>query len=189
MFSGIVEEMGSVAGVSQRGRVLRLEVQAGVVCEGTVLGDSIAVNGVCLTVVEVRKDTLCFEAIPETLRVSNLGKVRRGEKVNLERSLTVGDRISGHFVTGHIDCQGVIRSKVRRAGNLGFTIAFPPAFMKYVVPKGSIAVDGISLTVAEKRSAAVELYIIPHTLSNTTLASKGPGQPVNLEFDMLLKRE
>ena len=190
MFSGIIEELGTLRRVGIcAGGIRRLQIQAQTVREDTKTGDSIAVNGVCLTVVDITGDTLSFEAVPETLRVSNLGKLRCGEKVNLERSLRAGDRICGHFVSGHVDCQGTIRRKIRQSGAAVFEIAVPAQFMKYAVARGSIAVDGISLTIAGKQPGGVRLQIIPHTLKNTTLSFKGPSHTVNLEFDMLLKRD
>jgi riboflavin synthase len=145
------------------------------------------VNGACLTVVNVRPDILSFEVMPETLRLTDLGSLHSGEKVNLEYALKAGQRISGHFVTGHVDCQGMIRRKSHVRGNLAFEIAVAAEFSKYCLAKGSIAVDGISLTIAEKRPASFSVYIIPHTLKNTTLGFKGPSDRVNIEFDILAK--
>ena len=187
MFSGIVEELGQVRSFSRRGNVTLIEIAAGEILEGVRIGDSIAVNGTCLTVVKVGKNILSFEAMPQTLKTTNLGLVKAADKVNLERSLKVGDRISGHFVTGHVDCLGVIRSKRLVAGNLSFEIAIPAQFLRFCLPKGSIAVDGISLTLVSRKSNLFSVYIIPHTLKNTTLSLKGPSEPVNIEFDVLAK--
>jgi riboflavin synthase len=188
MFSGIIEELGEVKRVIRRGNATLFEIKADKVIEDVKIGDSIAVNGACLTIVKKERDTLSFEAIPETLRLTNLGSLKIADKVNLERSLKVGDRISGHFVTGHVDCQGIIRRKIRKAGNYSFEIAFPPEFIACILPKGSIAVEGISLTIAEKKQDSFTVYIIPHTLSCTTLNSKGPSDRVNLELDILAKK-
>jgi len=188
MFTGIIEELGVVKRISKQGNITRLEVQAEQVTQETKLGDSIPVNGACLTVVKNDPHTLVFEAMPETLKVSNLGALHPADKVNLERALKVGERVSGHFVSGHIDCRGVIREKRMLQGNLSFQIAFPIVFAKFCIPKGSIAVDGISLTIVEKRADSFSVYIIPHTLENTTLNFKGPSDKVNLEFDLLAKR-
>ena len=152
------------------------------------IGDSISVNGACLTVIKKGRGSLFFEAMPETIKTTNLGSLGSVEKVNLERSLKIGDRLSGHFVTGHIDCTGIIRKKDYLNSNLCFEIAVPSEFMKYCLPKGSIAVDGISLTLADKKSNVFSVYIIPHTLKNTTLGFKGPSNKVNIEFDILAKR-
>ncbi|MBU1999218.1 MAG: riboflavin synthase [Candidatus Omnitrophota bacterium] len=186
MFSGIIEELGEVRKISRIGNNSVLEIKADKVTEDVKIGDSVAVNGVCLTI--IKKEILSFEAIPETLKVTNLGLLKFGDKVNLERSLKVGDRVSGHFVSGHVDCLGIIRKKNYLQGNLGFEIAVPNKFMCYILPKGSVAVDGISLTIADKRSSSFTVYIIPHTLKNTTLGFKGPSHKVNIEFDMLAKR-
>ena len=188
MFTGIVEELGAVKRISRKGNVTLIELKADKTLSDTKIGDSIAINGVCLTAVEINQDSFVFEAMPETLKVTNLGSLKIGEKVNLERSLKVGDRISGHFVLGHIDCQGIIRKKGYLGGNLAFEIAILPEFIKYCLPKGSVSVDGISLTIADKRSSTFSVYIIPHTLKNTTLSFKGPSDKVNLEFDLLAKR-
>ena len=160
----------------------------GAILEDVKIGDSIAVNGVCLTLIKQEGPHLGFEAMPETLKVSNLGALKISDKVNLERSLKAGDRLSGHFVTGHIDCQGIIRKKNYLSGNFCFEIAIPAEFMKYILPKGSIAVDGISLTLVSKKSNTFSVYIIPHTLKNTTLGFKGPSDRVNIEFDILAKK-
>jgi riboflavin synthase len=187
MFSGIIEELGEIRSIARRSNVTILEIKAEKVISDAKVGESIAVNGVCLTVVKKTKDSLSFEAIPETLRLTNLGTLKIADKVNLERSLRVGDRISGHFVTGHIDCQGLIRRKNYKAGNLCFEISLLSQFASYILPKGSIAVEGVSLTIAEKRSNSFSVYIIPHTLANTNLSFKGPSNKVNLEFDILAK--
>ena len=189
MFTGIIEELGEVKRVSRRGNITLIEVSALKITEGVKIGDSVSVNGVCQTIVKVSKDSFSFEAMPETLKITNLGILRINEKVNLERSLKVGDRVSGHFVLGHIDCLGIIRRKAIVSGNLAFEITIPVGFIKYCLPKGSVAIDGISLTIQEKRANFFSVYIIPHTLKNTTLSFKGPSDKVNVEFDMLAKRD
>ena len=188
MFTGIIEELGEVKKISKRGQNTLFEIKAPQAQEGTKIGDSISVNGACLTVINHEAGTLTFEAIPETFKVTNLGVLKVSDKVNLERSLKVGDRLSGHFVTGHIDCVGIIRKKNYSNNNLCFQIAVPVEFIKYCIPKGSIAVDGISLTLVNKRANTFSVYIIPHTLKNTTLGFKGPSGKVNIEFDILAKR-
>jgi riboflavin synthase len=188
MFSGIVEELGQVKNISRRANLTLLEVEGSRVSEDTKIGDSIAVNGACLTVVKKEGKVLAFEAMPQTLKATNLGTLLVADKVNLERSLKVGDKISGHFVTGHIDCIGIIRSKRYISGNLSFEIAVAPEFLKYCIQKGSVAVDGISLTLVEKKSNTFSVYIIPHTLKSTTLSFKGPSDKVNIEFDILVKK-
>jgi len=188
MFSGIVEELGEVKRISKRGNVALLEIKTTVVQEDAQIGESIAINGTCLTVINNKNNILGFEVMQGTLSSTNLGALSIGERVNLERALKVGDRISGHFVTGHIDCLGIIRSKAVIRGNTSLEIAVPQALNKQVFLKGSIAVDGISLTVAEKKANCFYVYIIPHTLKNTTLGFKGPSHKVNLEFDLLTKQ-
>jgi riboflavin synthase len=188
MFSGIVEELGEVKVISPASRLRLLEIKAKDVLEDVKIGDSLSVNGVCLTLIRKEAGLLSFEAIPETLKTTNLGQLRISDKVNLERSLKAGDRISGHFVTGHVDCIGIIRKKRYINDNLCFEIAVPLPFMNNILAKGSVAVDGISLTVADKKSNSFSVYIIPHTLKNTTLGFKGPSDKVNIEFDILAKR-
>lgn len=188
MFSGIVEELGSVKSFAKRGTVYRLAVECDKVIEGTSLGDSIAVNGVCLTAVDIHRPVIAFEVMAQTAAATNIGGLRTSQKVNLERSLRVGDRVSGHFVAGHADCVAIIRSKRYIKGNLAFEIAVGPQWARYIIPKGSIAVDGISLTISAHRSNMVSVYIIPHTLKNTTLGFKGPSDKVNIEFDMMAKK-
>jgi len=188
MFSGIVEELGAVKKIAKRGALTVFEVSAAKTLLDTRIGDSIAVNGTCLTVVEKHEGALSFEAMPQTLQASNLGSLRIGSPVNLERSLKVGDRVSGHFVTGHIDCVGVIRQKRFTAGNLCFEVAVPVAYLRFIVPQGSVALDGISLTVVYKKGNAFGVYIIPHTLEHTTLRFKGPSDKLNVEFDILSKK-
>jgi riboflavin synthase len=187
MFSGIIEETGEVKNISQRRYIALLEIKAKRTLEDTKIGDSLAVNGACLTVVKKEKDNLAFEVLPETLKVTNLGSLKIRDKVNLERSLRVGDRISGHFVTGHIDCTGIIRRKNYINENLCLEIAVPIEFIQYILPRGSISVDGISLTIAQKKSNSFNVYIIPHTQKNTTLGFKHPSDKVNIEFDILAK--
>jgi len=187
MFSGIVEELGEVKDISRRGGVTRIAIKASKALEDAQIGDSIAVNGACLTVVDNSRGSLVFETIPETLKSTNLNDLKISGKVNLERSLKIGGRLSGHFVTGHVDCVGFIRKKSLLSNNLGFEIAVNPGFMKFILLKGSVAVDGISLTIMKKQSNTFWVYIIPHTLKNTTLGFKGPSNKVNIEFDILAK--
>lgn len=188
MFSGIVEELGEVKKITKGGNITLLETKADKVLEDTKIGESISVNGTCLTIVKKEFGTLSFEIIPETLKATNLGLLKIKDKVNLERALKIGDRLSGHFVTGHINCLGIIRHKSYVGNNLSFEISVPAQFLIYILSKGSIAVDGISLTVMRKRFNTFFVYIIPHTFKNTTLGFKGPSDKVNIEFDILTKR-
>lgn len=187
MFSGIIEELGVVKKIWSHNNLTVLEIKTQQVWADTKKGDSIAVNGVCLTVVKKEKDILSFEVMPQTSKISNLGLLSVSDKVNLERSLMMGERISGHFVSGHVDYLGTIRRKAYRDGNLCFEITLPSQYQRFISSKGSVSVDGISLTVVEKRSDLFSVYIIAHTLKNTTLGFKGPSHKVNVELDILAK--
>ncbi len=187
MFTGIVEEIGKIESIVPAGGGLRLRVAAKVVLGGTKQGDSIAVDGVCLTVEELANGYFdCFVST-ETLEVSTLAEIRSGSEVNLERALAVGGRIGGHFMPGHVEAVGSVYS-VRRTGE-GYILrfSFPESFMQYVVPKGSVAVDGVSLTVADHHGDSFSVSIIPETHENTTLRLKTVGDSVNLEPDLILK--
>jgi riboflavin synthase len=187
MFSGIIEGVGVVRGLSRCQRGLALKVECAGISGELKTGESVAVNGACLTVASVKGAVVSFDLLAETGRVTNLGALKPSDKVNLERSLKAGERISGHYVSGHIDCIGIIRRKYIKESDLCFEVAVPSAFIKYCLAKGSIAIDGISLTIASVCSGTVSVYIIPHTLKSTTLSLKGPSSRVNLEFDMLVK--
>lgn len=193
MFTGIVEELGSVKRITRKSGVTLLEINAKEALIDTKVGESIAVNGVCLTVVKINPATACrgwvsFEVMASTFKDTNLGLLKAGQMVNLERSLKMGDRVSGHFVSGHIDCLGLVRRKGLRHGNIEFEISVPVSFMRYCLPKGSVSLDGISLTLAEKRANIFSVFIIPHTLKKTTLNFKGPSDKLNVEFDLLAKK-
>lgn len=187
MFTGIISDLGRVKRLEKKTNVLNLilEPEKGIP-KDIRIGDSVNVNGVCLTV--IRKDLdLNFQIMPETLKKTNLGELRINDRVNLEYPLRVSDRISGHFVYGHIDCFGVIRKKSYIKNNLCFEVSYPKEISKYIVPKGSIAVDGISLTIGDKKSDSFTVYIIPYTLKNTNLQFRKIGDKVNLECDFLAK--
>lgn len=188
MFTGIIEELGQVKNIKRQAKTHRLEISADKIIEGTKIGESICVNGVCLTVVEIKKNLLSFDIMPETFTATNLSLLKVTSKVNLESALKAGEKISGHFVTGHIDCIGIIRRKSYVSGNLGFEIAVSEKFSKYLLPKGSVAVDGISLTIQKTAGNTFWVYIIPHTLANTTLGFRQPSHKVNVEFDIPLKK-
>ncbi len=188
MFTGIVEELGVVRRLTRRANVTLLEVSAKEVLVDTNPGDSIAVNGVCLTAVSILGNSLSFEVINTTLKNTNLGLLKISQQVNLERSLKVGDRISGHFVSGHIDCLGIVRKKGLRNGSIEFEISVFPEFIRYCLPKGSLSLDGVSLTLAKVSKNIFTVSIIPHTLKNTTLNFKGPSDRLNVEFDILAKK-
>ena len=185
MFTGIIEELSEVKRFQRIGRNTLLELKVDKVYKDSNIGDSIAVNGTCLTVVGKHNNILAFEIIPQTLESTNLGILRVKDKVNLERSLKVGDRVSGHFIYGHIDCIGIIRRKTFTQDNLCFDIAIPHKLISRILPYGSIAVDGVSLTVQNKIANLFSVYIIPHTLKNTTLGFKNSSDKVNIEIDKL----
>lgn len=187
MFTGIVEEMGTVRRLNQAPNRCELELTASKVLEGTAIGDSIAVNGVCLTVVRMGEDHFTADVMPETLRRSNLGQLKTGSKVNLERAMAADGRFGGHIVAGHIDGTGTIRSMQPEGNAVLVTISAAPELLRYVVEKGSIAIDGISLTVASVTKSSFSVSLIPHTGACTTLLSKRPGDPVNLETDVIGK--
>ena len=187
MFTGIVEEMGSVKALRRDAGAARLTISASVVLGNTALGDSICVNGVCLTVVEMTKSEFSADVAMETLKVTNLGDLRSGAKVNLERALQLSARIGGHLVSGHVDATGRIRSKQEEGNGWRIFIDAPESVLRYIIKKGSIAIDGISLTVADVDTAGFSFAMIPHTAGLTTLGFKSAGDSVNLESDIIGK--
>lgn len=187
MFTGIIEELGTLLRVEGSAPWARLVIGAQEALEGTAIGDSIAVNGVCLTVVAVGSDSFTAEVMPQTLAHTNLGDLRPGSRVNLERALCLGGRLGGHLVSGHVDGVGRITRSQRVGIATVLDIRAPEEIYKYLVPRGSVAVDGISLTVAEKTSEGFRVSLIPHTFAHTTLGIKGTGDRVNLEADMVAK--
>lgn len=187
MFTGIIEELGTVKRIQRGGKSIILTIGAKKVVEDIEIGDSISTNGVCLTVTEFNQEELKADVMPETMEKSNLGELKVGAEVNLERALRAGDRLGGHFVSGHIDEVGEIVGRKRDDNAVLFTIQPSPQLLKYIVPKGSIAVDGISLTVVELESNRFSVSIIPHTAEVTTLKNKSVGDTVNLEADMIGK--
>ncbi len=187
MFTGLVMETGNVVSLMKKGSGARLSLDAAEVSRNAKLGDSIAINGTCLTVAEIKGRTLAFDLSDETLRSSNLGELKTRDRVNLEPALRPDDRLGGHFVTGHIDGTGVIRSKTREGEVYKIVIKTEPWIAEYLVEKGSVAVDGISLTVVDVMRDGFSLVIIPHTAKLTTIGFKGPGDRVNVEVDILGK--
>ncbi|HTB81611.1 MAG TPA: riboflavin synthase [Opitutaceae bacterium] len=187
MFTGIIEETGHVVAFAPAAEAWRLQISAEVARRDVVLGDSIAVNGCCLTVVAADQKHLFFDVLEETRRLTNFEALRPGAAVNLERSLRFGGKIGGHFVTGHIDAQGVIQAFEPRGKDFYLQVGVPAGAGCYLVPKGSIAIDGISLTVAEVEGDAFAVWLIPHTRAATNLRERQAGERVNLEFDLLGK--
>ena len=187
MFTGLVEEVGMVRAIVH-GAGAQIRIAAPLITSlNPAIGDSIAINGVCLTITKMSGNELCFDAVEETLSRSNLGKLRTGDPVNLERAVSANRLFGGHFVLGHVDGLGTIISFDKKPGATTLTISAPEDVMRYVVPKGSIAIDGISLTVAYCDDNRFSVAIIPHTIENTTLKSKKPEDTVNLEADILGK--
>ncbi|MGZ2355503.1 riboflavin synthase [Streptomyces sp. 372A] len=187
MFTGIVEELGEVTAVEQLDDASRFRLRGPVVTEGAKHGDSIAVNGVCLTVVDLGEHEFTADVMAETLNRSSLGALTTGSRVNLERPMALGGRLGGHIVQGHVDGTGRILER-RPSENWEIVkISLPDALTRYVVEKGSITVDGVSLTVVDAGPDYFTISLIPTTLALTTLGIKGPGEPVNLEVDVIAK--
>lgn len=187
MFTGIIEEIGSIANIQRTGESFVLTIEAKKVLEDVHLGDSIAVNGVCLTVTSFSFKQFTVDVMPETVKATSLNAIKRGSKVNLERAMAAGGRFGGHFVSGHIDGTGVIKSKQTVKNAVYYEIEADPDLLRYIILKGSVAVDGTSLTVFAVTENSFTLSLIPHTLSETVLGIKGPGDIVNLECDMIGK--
>lgn len=187
MFTGIVEELGKVKTFARATGAARLTISASTVLGGTALGDSICVNGVCLTVVEIGTAQFSADVAQETLKVTNLGGLRAGQQVNLERALQLSARVGGHLVTGHVDAVGRIRERREEGNSWRVFIEAPETALRYVIKKGSIAVDGISLTIADLDKAGFSIAMIPHTAKLTTLGFKAAGDSVNLETDIIGK--
>jgi riboflavin synthase len=187
MFTGIVEETGEVESFARAADSWRLRVSARAMLEGLALGESIAVNGCCLTAAAFDGSGIAFDVLEETRRLTNLHSIVPGAPVNLERSMRADGRLGGHFVTGHIDGRGTIEVIERRGQDHYLRVRGPAGCGRLIIVKGSIAVDGISLTVAEVEGDTFAAWIIPHTLAVTNLRVRGPGDAVNLEFDMLGK--
>jgi len=183
MFTGIVRELGRVEAVERADQGVRLRIHAPETAVGVSGGDSVSVNGVCLTVTENGDGVLAFDAVPETLRRSTLGRLEEGGDVNIEPALEAGDPVGGHFVQGHVDGVG----RVRRVTDEGLEIEAGPEILRYCVEKGSIAVDGVSLTIAALDEEAFTVALVPHTREVTTLGRVAEGDELNLEVDMLAK--
>lgn len=188
MFTGIVEEVGTVRAVARRQHTARLEIDAAVTREESELGASVAVNGVCLTVVERLPRGLAFDVGPETLAASALGQLLQGDPVNLERPLRFGGALGGHLVLGHVDGVGTVEEVTRVESTARIRVALPgPELAPLLIPKGSVALEGVSLTVAALEERVFEIMLIPHTLAVTTLGRLRAGQKVNIEVDVIGK--
>lgn len=187
MFTGIIEEIGEIKSIKKGAKSATLTIQGSLVTKDSNIGDSIAVNGVCLTATTISGNTFTADVMAETMRRSSLGSLSAGSKVNLERAMAANGRFGGHIVSGHIDGCGTIRSYEREDNAVWVTVDAPANILKYIIEKGSIAIDGISLTVAYVDSTCFKVSIIPHTAGETTLLMKKPGDTVNLENDVIGK--
>ena len=187
MFTGIIEEVGHVVEFARGPAAWSLQISAPLVPRGVVLGDSVAVNGCCLTVTRFASDNLWFEVLEETRRLTSFNELKTGAAVNLERSLQPSGRMGGHFVTGHIDALGTVEVFEPRGADHYLRVRVPTGLGRYLVYKGSVALDGISLTVAEADGDSLAVWLIPHTLAATNLREKRAGSGINLEFDLLAK--
>ncbi len=186
MFTGIITEVGKVKSVIRKGYSARLEITCVKTGEGLDPGDSVAVNGVCLSIVD-RKENLFFDVVGNTLDKTVLKRLKAGDAVNLESPLKLGDTLSGHMVSGHVDGERVVKGSREASGGWVLDVGILPGDEKYLVARCSVAVDGVSLTVGELYRGFFRIFLIPHTLDNTTLKSKRPGDHVNVEFDMMAK--
>lgn len=187
MFTGIIEELGHVRSIEKRGEGARLIVEARIVTEGTQEGDSVSVNGVCLTAIDVRADSFSADGSRETLQRSTLGSLRARSFVNLERAVTPSTRLGGHIVQGHVDARGRFLNSTEHGGSWTVRISYPSEMARYLVFKGSVAVEGISLTVAGLTDEYFEIAVIPKTWAVTNLSHLRPGDEVNLEADIIAK--
>lgn len=187
MFTGLVAELGMVQKLAQQGNSYHLTVAAKKVMQNLKIGDSVAVNGACLTVVQQTDSGFTADVMPETVRLTNIGALKTGDRVNLERTLRLCDGLDGHIVSGHVEGLGVIASRVPEGIAMVVTITAPPELLKYIIKKGSIAIDGISLTVTAVTETSFSVSLIPHTAKETTLGFKDVGDSVNLETDIIGK--
>jgi len=190
MFTGIIEGLGSIVGFDKKTSnrsAAKMKISLGKIAKGLKVGDSVAINGVCLTAVGISKGITEFEMVGETIKKTNLGSLERGDKVNIERSLKVGERLEGHFVLGHVDGVGIISKIEKQSNQIQVWMKLTKELSKYIIKKGSITVDGISLTVIDTLKDQFSVSIIPHTMQITNLRYKKVGDKVNIETDILGK--
>ena len=187
MFTGIVEETGTLRGVRTRAESVALDVDAALVLEGSAVGDSILTDGVCLTVTRLRAGGFVADVMPETVRRTTLARRHAGDRLNLERALTLESRLGGHLVAGHIDGVGTVLNVAPEGGALMVDLEAPPEVAEVSVPQGSVALDGVSLTIVSVQGSRLRVSLIPHTAAVTTLARLAPGVHVNLEADLIAK--
>ena len=187
MFTGIVEELARVKKIKTKKQGIRYTISANTVLDDLEIGDSICINGVCLTVTKRQKDMFSMDIIEETLDKSNLGELKENDCVNLERAMKVSDRFGGHIVQGHVETQGVILEKQIEEDEARISVCLDPEWMRYCIPKGSITLDGVALTIASINKNIIEIALIPHTLENTTLGLKDKSDTLNVETDIIGK--
>jgi len=187
MFTGIIEELGKIQEIETRSSGMRFTISAKLVIDDLNIGDSISINGVCLTVTEKKEKEFSLDLVPETLDKSNLGDLIEGNYVNLERAMQASDRFGGHILQGHVETLGVILDKQQQEDNAVISVGLDPEWMRFCIPKGSIALDGISLTIAKIEANIVEIALIPHTMENTTLGLKSKSDTLNIETDIIGK--
>ena len=187
MFTGIIEELARVKKIKNKKQGIRYTISANTVLDDLKIGDSICINGVCLTVTEQQKDMFSLDIIEETLDKSNLGELKENNYVNLERAMKASDRFGGHIVQGHVETQGVILEKQIEEDEARISVCLDPEWMRYCIPKGSITLDGVALTIASINKNIIEIALIPHTLENTTLGLKDKSDTLNVETDIIGK--
>lgn len=187
MFTGIIEEIGTVANIERGAKSSRITISAERIFDDLKIGDSVSVNGMCATAAKISGNTFTADIMAESMRRTNLGDLKKGSRVNLERAMQLNGRFGGHIVSGHIDGTGVIISQRREDNAVWLTVGAPENIMRYIIEKGSVAIDGVSLTVASVYSDAFAVSLIPHTAEETTLLSKRTGEKVNLECDIVGK--
>jgi len=187
MFTGIVEELAQIHSIESKSNGMRYSISADLVLDDIKIGDSISLNGVCLTIIETNKNGFSLDLVEETLNKSNLGELQVGDKVNLERAMKANDRFGGHIVQGHVETVGVILEKQIRSDEAILSVGIDPEWMRFCIPKGSITLDGVSLTIANINGNIIDVALIPHTLNNTTLGIKDKTDTLNIETDIIGK--
>lgn len=187
MFTGIIEEIGTIEHIQQSGLAIEISIRARHILDDVHLGDSIAVNGVCLTVTSFTSTSFTVDVMPETVKATSLQQLKKESAVNLERAMSANGRFGGHFVSGHIDGIGTITEKKRMANAIYYHIALPKQLLHYCIPRGSVAVDGTSLTIFDVNDTSIMISLIPHTVDSSLIGNKGVGDIVNIECDMLGK--
>jgi len=187
MFTGLIEEIGTIENIVRQQDKINLSIKAKKILTDTKIDDSISINGICLTVVDIKTNSFAVQAVRETMQKSTIANWRKGEFVNLERAMKINDRLGGHIVQGHIDGIGTIDKITKLSDTLELEIILPTGKNAYTIEKGSIAIDGISLTIAKKARDKIRIAVIPHTLNNTTLKDKKVNDKINIEFDFFAK--